>query len=57
MPFYWWEIRNEIHGIICKWSSGGGSFRGEEGGLCWLSVDFELLACPAPLNIVFNVGS
>ena len=56
MSFYQWEIRSEIHGTVCEWLSGGGPFRGEERRPCQLPVDFELLACSAPLNIVFNVG-
>ena len=57
MSFYRGEICDKIHGTIRKRSGGGCSFRWEEGGSRWLSIDFELLTCPASLDIIFNISS
>ena len=48
----WWEICDEVHRTIGKWSHGGGAFCWNKRGFQWLSVKFELLTCATSFVVI-----
>ena len=52
-----WEVSDEVHGAIRKWSGGFRPFGGDKGWFRGLSVNLKLLACPTSLDVIFDKGS